>query len=299
MARDVLGEESIERIPPGSFESTAPRGVGVPPALIPPLVPVEAVTAWANLKDRLRDQRGWIYRGQGSAAWRLQTTLERSVHAEHRSIAEQNLLFQYKQAIFASMQHHGAPTRLLDFTRSPYVATYFAVEDVSEESSCVVWAIDEAWCGRRAEVLLKAGGVLDGKRCRDDAYVFCWLYLHDDEWPVCRAAAPAGVMRMSQRQIAQQALFLVPGDLSCSLEDNLRSTAESDADLREHVKCYQIPASQKAEILRDLRLMNISRASLFPGLDGFAQSLKYSLIEEDPSQWNLRAALRELRDLPI
>jgi hypothetical protein len=30
--------------------------------------------------------------------------------------------------------------------------------------------------------------------------------------------------------------------------------------------------------------MNISRASLFPGLDGFAQSLKYELIDEEPEQ---------------
>jgi hypothetical protein len=35
------------------------------------------------------------------------------------------------------------------------------------------------------------------------------------------------------------------------------------------------------EVLNDLKLMNITRASLYPGLDGFAQSLKYSLEIED------------------
>lgn len=50
------------------------------------------------------------------------------------------------------------------------------------------------------------------------------------------------------------------------------------------MKCYQIEGRCRGEILRDLRLMNITRASLFSGLDGFAQSLKYALIEEEPEQ---------------
>src|ERR1051325_817142 len=42
----------------------------------------------------------------------------------------------------ALMQHHGAPTRLIDFTWSPYVAAFFALERTLEDG--VVWAMNPA-----------------------------------------------------------------------------------------------------------------------------------------------------------
>jgi hypothetical protein len=44
-------------------------------------------------------------------------------------------------------------------------------------------------------------------------------------------------------------------------------------------------------MLQDLRLMNITRASLYPGLDGFAQSLKYELVRENHTQRSIRQAM--------
>lgn len=83
--------------------------------------------------------------------------------------------------------------------------------------------------------------------------------------------------------------------------------------IMEHVKCYPIPGVCRGEMRRDLRLMNISRASLFPSLEIFAQSLhsdnlicraakvvdvvqslKYALIEEDPDETFKRHGRLEL-----
>jgi hypothetical protein len=271
------------------------------------LVTAEPAVPWAALKNRLRDQRDWMYRGQQSLSWSLQSSLERAVpKAEDRPKAEQTLRFRFGQAVanylpsaqipshrfdwLATMQHHGTPTRLLDFTRSPYVAAYFAIEHVGPDQPCAIWAIDEHWCRAKADAALRAAGM------GDDPPTFFWLYRRKELIPI-RLVAPAGARQLSTRQIAQQALFGVPGDVTLSFENNLRAMLDPGEDLAEHVKCYQINCASRGEVLRYLRLMNITRASLFPGLDGFAQSLGYELVDENIEQWMIPSALRGSHDM--
>jgi hypothetical protein len=52
-----------------------------------------------------------------------------------------------------------------------------------------------------------------------------------------------------------------------------------DADSPErHVVKVVIPNKLRAFILSELKYMNITRASLFPGIDGFAQSLAHEIL---------------------
>ncbi|MGO9533436.1 MAG: FRG domain-containing protein [Syntrophobacteraceae bacterium] len=98
----------------------------------------------------------WIFRGVRKQPYRLISSLDRRLESREqfgtahsrstvdRQTAEAYLLKQFKKAAhhfigasmvpdntlewLALMQHYGAPTRLLDFTRSCYVACFFALE---------------------------------------------------------------------------------------------------------------------------------------------------------------------------
>jgi hypothetical protein len=62
-------------------------------------------------------------------------------------------------------------------------------------------------------------------------------------------------------------------------------------DLSGGVRKLVIPVSERGRAHEELRQMNITRESLFPGLDGFAQSLRYLAVREDPARKSLRDAI--------
>ena len=82
-------------------------------------------------------------------------------------------------------------------------------------------------------------------------------------FPVCSK-------RKNKRLTVQQGLFLCPGGANESFEEQL----ENHDDSYNNVKKIILPNKFRKEIIEDLRLMNITAASLFPGLDGFAKSVK-------------------------
>ena len=107
---------------------------------------------WEKFFDQIEDfAEGWLFRGCQRAKWDLETSLERHVPSDQKSSqAEGFLLREFKRRAdvylnanqvpettiewLALMQHFGAPTRLLDMTKSPYVAAYFAVESVTSNA---------------------------------------------------------------------------------------------------------------------------------------------------------------------
>lgn len=264
--------------------------------------PIEDIETFFEFhKKFMQKKETWIFRGQEDCEWGLTTKLERAVKNFGHKMKdapkiEAGLLRRFMRQCqnyltktpspgnymewFALMRHYGAPTRLLDWTYSFFVATYFAVE--SAKGKCVVWAFN-AECLEK-----KLKGILPKKTWalayEDD--VNLQLY-RDFEKVFMRKPPKAFVCPMNpyefgERLVIQQGVFLCPGDVSKSFESNLEEPF-SKSELKKNLRKYEIADDLKLrkDILRHLHRMNMNRATLFPGLQGFAESLTTLLAFRD------------------
>jgi hypothetical protein len=81
--------------------------------------------------------------------------------------------------------------------------------------------------------------------------------------------------RMNERVSVQQGVFLVPFSVEHSFFANLKRAVGGEPSATDSLWRIELALDKTArlKVLEELRKMNISRASLFPGIDGFAQSL--------------------------
>jgi len=229
--------------------------------------------------------RNWCFRGQGDARWPLHSSLSRHVvvskvckdawELQERRIRR---IFQRKSHLFlaspptgdelewlALMQHHGAPTRLLDFTWSPYVAAFFALERATDDAA--VWALNLPllWDLHDRH---KCGGVRVANADPRDPASFEKYYLSNAH----RFVWQGDPFRMPQRVVAQSGTFLVTSHLGTTVDQILARYPGSGALL---VKFVLRTAKLRAQAMASLYSMNITHATLFPGLDGLARSMAY------------------------
>lgn len=285
------------------------------------------LSSWDKLIGEIvRLSRGWAFRGQ-LARWELQTTIERyTPPGMRRSDSELRLMQEFKRRAgryfeanqcplddlewLASMQHFGAPTRLLDFTHSPYVAAYFAFEN-SDDDDRAIWAFKFGPFGEKAGQLLRGAIPEIDKTVKDLPVTSKHAEPIRNIWAALLASQrhngisfessvltnkvpmvlPVEPFRLTERLTIQQGTFICSGDVNQSLLENLGAMQSTEETLLKLV----IPANVRNRALEELRLMNITRASLFPGVEGFAQSFRQLLVEEAPEQRTLREALQRLR----
>jgi hypothetical protein len=179
----------------------------------------------------------------------------------------------------ALMQYHGVPTRLLDWTLSPYVALYFAFETSLPDTDCAVWAINTGWLSERA----RQKSLSDPKfptgpheKALNEYLNRCLL---DAENP--NVVVVANPVRVNERVAAQQGVFLCDlshvGAFTITLQKMLVMPAPPPSPV---IWKFVIKTAERDKFVRELNRMNINGASLFSGLDGFARSLKLELQVE-------------------
>jgi hypothetical protein len=169
-------------------------------------------------------------------------------------------------------RHYGLVTPLLDWTRSPYVAAFFAftgfIEDVSPGTLAGYFD---------PKKLLQAG--------LESRLVAVWGLLVDsdpegsDKLVVSQGLANAIELLnpridIGHRQRAQRGLFTrLTHDNYYAIEEYLSTLDLPGPPLRK----YLIPGSEAAKAITELRMMNITFATLFPDLEGAARQANFDL----------------------
>jgi hypothetical protein len=178
------------------------------------------------------------------------------------------------------MQHHGVPTRFLDWTKSAYVAMYFAFEEAPPQEGCALWAIDLEWLEKKARELLPEATMLAANDHNARAETVNRLLSHTESPVILRVDPP----QLDSRMVGQQGFFLCKlfhkatfNIILMGMMSNPRVLEEPTVPDHPVVRRLVLKRELRITFLKNLRAMNIHRASLFPGLDGFGQSLRLDL----------------------
>jgi hypothetical protein len=245
------------------------------------------IDSWKAFDDLvLRAHEPWIYRGQPND-WDLTTSLERalihwSIDLSKAPKIEQVMIRDFRRQYrgarweivsadtffcLALMQHHGAPTRLLDFTYSPFVAAKFAT-DVGAKNP-VIWCFRANWYEDQAKEI--AGKTIIENRSKDkfrteDDFLRLYMGYRQKQFVLGENPIP-----LNERLIQQQGIFLCPGDISASLLKNIEMKGWESTDNIYKIRLL-MTSTEKRNFAEVLRKMNVSSSVLFPGLDGFTKA---------------------------
>jgi len=165
------------------------------------------------------------------------------------------------------MQHHGAPTRLLDWTENILVALYFAVEDEPEHDG-ELWALDPLALNRKHN--------LKYVPCADQVDKTLALFVRQP----CQKLDPEDLEKLSYPYAIRPAMY-VPRMISqlgaftihpTPVGESSGSMTESFCDSKALIR-YIIPRACKPQLFMDLAALGITRRTLFGDLDALAKTV--------------------------
>lgn len=259
---------------------------------------MEELPKIADVKDLLEATReanrrfpGQVWwRGHRNSSWGLCPSVTR---LPHNARSEQSLIsrFRHKAPSRHShvpvgndsagwlflMQHYRLPTRLLDWSESPLVATYFASEvdsaakdhpeQVEDQDGALFalspYALNESQYGKRVLLLPDDEAPLASIKSAFDRK-------YQDE-PKVFAIRPSEV---DARLMVQLSVFTLHG----------HGTAIEDLpNYSSFIMKWVIPATSKRRIRRELRMLGTRESSLFPDLEHLAMDVASSRFKESKS----------------
>lgn len=233
------------------------------------------------------------YRGCGRSSYQLLPSLYRHLKAktpELLSDLERQLMTRFRQRSLPYltrsltddwdtlffMQHHGVPTRLLDWTENPLIALHFALMgapatisangNITFRESSAVWILDPIMWNRHALSHQSFdGGVLTPGDESLNGYKPTPTFSGMNKYPVALYGA-----HNSPRIVAQQGVFTIFGQHSIPMEEVYEQEGfPSECLLRITLKSQAIKG-----IRTSLLKHGITESVVFPDLEGLAREIK-------------------------
>ena len=258
----------------------------------------------------------WIFRGQGYDKWGLETSLCRDVYKDgvhsgrgtaFKAYEKKSMWMFGREAykeqeyrdfdglnLLSLMQHYGCKTRLLDFSLSPFVALFVAIEQYEarklqqtscsdEKSSIALWAVD-------MNVLFKGMGKKSWEDCaRLDFDRGNRILRLESDW-VGKGVVVVFPTICNRRISAQDGLFVMPTCLDYSFEENLCATLGQGRDYYQVKNLSEISEMRaslsngvvkfviKPDVIGDIKAMlcdaNVTARTVYPDLEGLAKYVK-------------------------
>jgi len=236
----------------------------------------------------LRGKR-WLCRGQSKSYGGLVPSIDRQgrdrlSRLKKLSLERQSIdIFQATARSFASvgealalkddivalivLRHYGVPTRLLDWSKSPYVAAYFAASDPDTEDG-EIWSFNEPLYEEEGKKQWQKWPetTSDGTGNHDKFDPTLTAFALDDppDWIICGFYPPS-----FPRQDAQQGVYTITARFGRDHADSLANIFDDNA----HYHRYVVSARLKPKLRRLLREKHgIWRGSLFPDAAGAADT---------------------------
>ncbi len=268
------------------------------------------------------------FRGQSDIGWPLQSNYERELKSFRYFTQIENMIindFKVKSLNYLSdipseddsfgwltyIQQHGGFTPLLDFTRSIYIATFFALNECAEKNKPVIWAIDGYKLNGLVERNIRKNHDLKGYDLPQlNRQINYQCLLNDIIKNKVQLNIPAICKIHPKRQFTrlgvQQGVFFTILNTQQKFHNQLASllnitnneellnsnntilySNEIDDELKSKFAIrISFPENiDKKKLLWELWKMNINYESMFPGLDGLAKSVKQTIyLNEELNQ---------------
>lgn len=147
-------------------------------------------------------------------------------------------------------QHHGLPTRVLDWTRSPLIALFFAIEDLNTRTDGIVWAYVPN------HIRFQPFKTWNELRALDHPT----LYL------------PPAFFKRAETQQACLTLHPLPKGFR-----KFTPFETTFAGMFWGATKFVVPGQKKFDLMKQLDDFGINRQLIYPGLDGVADAIKWKM----------------------